>query len=244
MHGMGGWTGCRGWRGWMVIIGQRSFKSTFGANSLKMLTISKFKHHPHCLFAWNIVWPAQYLQQLEGRTYSCIFQRTLSETEFELNQKVSFFLFYHLFTSLHLDLCQRTNTHLVSCGLKSWRKSLSFTLLPLCTSAETSLCSKPAIRTHPCVQNLLFRDLPACNPCFSETSLCARPVYQRPVCVQNLLIRHLPLFFSETSLCARPAYQRHLCVQNLPIRDLPVCNPWLSETYLCSKPAIHRPACV
>ena len=150
-----------GWN-WMVIIGNRYSKSTFGANSLKMLTISKLKHHSYCLFAWNIVGPAQYLQQLEGRTYSCIFQRTLSETEFKLNQKFSF---YHLFTSLHLDLCQRTNTHLVSCGLKSWRKSLSFTLLPLCTSAETSLCATLDYQRPTCVQNLLFIDLPVCKTC-------------------------------------------------------------------------------
>ena len=218
----------------MVIIGNRYSKSTFGANSLKMLTISKFKHHPHCLFAWNIVGPAQYLQQLEGRTYSCIFQRTLSETEFELNQKVSFFLFYHLFTSLHLDLCQRTNTHLVSCGLKSWRKSLSFTLLPLCTSAETSLCSKPVIWRHllcaafafqrsPCLQHLFFRDLPVCKTCLSETCLCSKLAYQRPSCVQHLLFRDLPVCktcLSETCLCSKPAYQRPPSMQPLIIRDL------------------------
>ena len=228
----------------MVIIGNRYSKSTFGANSLKMLTISKFKHHPHCLFAWNIVGPAQYLQQLEGRTYSCIFQRTLSETEFKLNKKVSFITY-----SLHLTLT------FVKGQTPTWYPAA----WSLGAKASASRCCHSAPPQRPpcvqnllfgdtsCVQHLLFRDLPACNTCFSETSLCARPFYQRPACVQNLHIRDLPVCntcFSETSLCARPAYQRHVCVQNLPIRDLPVCNPWLSETSLCSKPAIHRPACM
>ena len=174
----------------MVIIGNRYSKSTSVRIVWKCWPFLSWSIIPHCLYAWNIVWPAQYLQQLEGRTCSCIFQRTLSETEFKLNQKVSF---NHLFTSLHLDLCQRTDTHLVSCGLKSWRKSLSFTLLPLCTSAKTSLCSKPAIRRPPCVQHLLFRDLPVCKTCLSETCLCSKPAHQRPPCVQHLLFRDLPV---------------------------------------------------